>query len=135
MARLEETKAIIEKMTDTRDKLIVLTAAITGMCEGELFGLKWDDIQWKDSQIFVRRTYNHWRFYEPKNEKSKRKIDVPQDLLLELKKWKLACPKGELDLVFPNKLGNPESASNWQRRIWHPARRRASVRHLPPPTA
>lgn len=132
MATLEETKAIMEIMTDTRDKLIVLTAAITGMREGELFGLKWDDIQWKDSQVFVRRTFNHGRFYEPKSEKSKRKIDVPQELLHDLKKWKLACPKGELDLVFPNNLGNPESAGNWLRRAWHPARRRAGIRHITP---
>ena len=67
VATLEETKVIIDKMTNTRDKLIVLTAAITGMREGELFGLKWDDIQWKDAQIFVRRTYNHGRFYAPKS--------------------------------------------------------------------
>ena len=78
MATLEETKAIMEKMTESRDKLIVLTAAITGMREGELFGLKWDDIQWKDPQIFVRRTYNHRRFYAPKSAKSKRKVDVRQ---------------------------------------------------------
>jgi integrase len=132
MASLDETMAIIDEMPSFRGKLLVLTAAITGMREGELFGLKWDDIQWKDSQIFVRRTFNHGRFYEPKSNKSRRKIDVPQELLHELKTWKLACPKGELDLVFPNKIGNPENATNWLRRFWHPARRRASVRHLTP---
>jgi integrase len=35
-------------------------------------------------------------------------------------------------LIFPNKLGNPESATNWLRRVWHPARRRAGVRHITP---
>jgi integrase len=37
-----------------------------------------------------------------------------------------------LDLVFPNNLGNPESAANWLRCSWHPARRRGGVRHLTP---
>jgi integrase len=132
MASVDEALAIVDQMPDIRDKLIVLTAAIAGMREGELFGLKWDDIQWKDLQIFVRRTFNHGQFYEPKSEKSKRRIDVPPELLHEVKKWKLACPKGELDLVFPNNVGNPENASNWLRRVWHPARRRAGVRHLTP---
>ncbi len=102
------------------------------MREGELFGLQWEDIQWRDSQIFVRRTFNHGRFYEPKSERSKRKIDIPQELLHELKKWKLACPKGELDLVFPNTKGYPIIASCWLRQVWHPARRRAGIRHLTP---
>ncbi|NIS70547.1 MAG: tyrosine-type recombinase/integrase [Proteobacteria bacterium] len=132
MATLEETLAIVQQMKKARDRLIVLTAATTGMREGEIFGLKWEDIQWKDSQIFVRRTFNHRRFYEPKSEKSKRTIDVPQELLHELKKWKLACPKGELDLVFPNGKGYPINASNWLRQVWHPARRRAGIRHLTP---
>ena len=31
--------------------------AMGGCREGEVFGLKWDDIQWKDSQIFIKRTF------------------------------------------------------------------------------
>ena len=35
-----------------------------------------------------------------------------------LKKWKEECPKGELDLVFPNGAGNVESHSNLYDRFW-----------------
>jgi integrase len=132
MATLDEIHAIMDKMSNPRDKLIVRTMAFTGMREGEIFGLQWGDIQWKDSQICVRRTYNHRRFYEPKSARSKRNIDVSEDLLHELKKWKLACPNGELDLVFPNTHGNPMNATNWLKHVWHPTRRRAGVRHLTP---
>ena len=132
MATLDEAKAIIHEMDTKRDELVVLTMAITGMREGEIFGLKWGDIQWKDSQIHVKRTYNHGRFYEPKSAKSKRKIDLPEELLHELKKWKLQCPKGQHDLVFPNREAKPEDATNWLKRVWHPTRRRAGVRHLTP---
>jgi integrase len=132
MATLDEIHAIMDQMDNPRDKLIVRTMAVTGMREGEVFGLQWGDIQWKDQQIYVRRSYNHGRFYEPKSAKSKRRIDVSEDLLLELKKWKLACPNGELDLVFPNLRGNPYDGMNWLKRAWHPARRRAGVRHLTP---
>jgi integrase len=33
-------------------------------------------------------------------------------VLNALREWKLACPKGDLDLVFPNGLGNVESYAN-----------------------
>jgi len=33
-----------------------------------------------------------------------------------LRQWRLECPKGELDLVFPNTLGNIEGLQNiWER--------------------
>ena len=38
----------------------------------------------------------------------------------------------ELDLVFPTSVGRPENESRWLRRIWHPARRHAGIRHLTP---
>jgi integrase len=132
MTTVEEVLAIADEMKSTRDKLIVLTMAMGGCREGEIFGLKWSDIQWRDSQIFIRRTFNHGRFYEPKSERSKRRIDIPEQLLIELRKWKLACPVSELDIVFPNGAGNPEDASHWLRRVWHPARRRSGIRELTP---
>ena len=32
-------------------------------------------------------------------------VAMPPELVLELKKRRLACPKGEMDLVFPNQRG------------------------------
>jgi integrase len=37
---------------------------------------------------------------------------LPPMVTSELREWKLACPKGELDLVFPNGRGHVESHSN-----------------------
>src|SRR5262249_41907456 len=38
-----------------------------------------------------------------------------------LREWKLVCPKGELDLVFPNGLGNVEMLVNIAQRGLIPA--------------
>jgi len=111
-------------------RTLFLTAILTGMREGELLGLTWDDIDWQNNQIFVRRTYNHGRVYEPKSKWSRRKIDIPSELNFELKKWKLRCPKGELNLVFPNSIGNPESESNMLRNGFFPTLRRAGLRRI-----
>ena len=102
-------------------------AVMTGMREGELLGFQWDDIDWNLRQFYVRRTLQEGRFYEPKTKTSKRRIDVDSELLLELKKWKLRCPKGKLDLVFPNQVGKPMDATNMLKRIWYPTLRKAGL--------
>ena len=47
-----------------------------------------------------------------------------------MKRWKLACPKGELDLVFPNGAGKHESPQNVVQRAFYPALRRAGLRKI-----
>ncbi|MFH1616147.1 MAG: hypothetical protein ABIG61_13805, partial [Planctomycetota bacterium] len=70
----------------------------TGLRQGELLGLKWIDIDWFNNQIHVNRTYNHFRFYEPKTKTSKRKVDVPPQTIKQLKEWKIACPANDHNL-------------------------------------
>jgi integrase len=41
--------------------------------------------------------------------------------------WKLACPKGELDPVFPNILGKVEPLTNIANRIWRPLQRKVGL--------
>ncbi len=40
--------------------------------------------------------------------------------MTELKKWKLACPKSDLNLVFPNGAGKPIDHHNMVRRCFLP---------------
>ena len=119
---LEMSKA--DKM---KYKTLVMTAASTGMREGEILGLKWSDIDFVVNQIIVNRTFNHGRFYSPKSKYSKRKIDIAPQLVTQLKEWKLACPKTELDLVFPNAKGNPIDANNLLNRVYSPALKKAKL--------
>jgi len=55
---------------------------------------------------------------------------VPAFLIHELKKWKLRCPTSELDMMFPNGAGNPESHTNLLQRGFYPALRRAGLRKI-----
>jgi len=113
--------------TDGRNRVLLMTAILTGLHQGELIGLKWTDIDWTNRQLHVRRTYTHGRFYEPKTRTSRRRVDVPGTLIHQLKKWRLACSKGELDLVFPNSASNPENHANLLNRVFYPALRRAGL--------
>jgi integrase len=108
-------------------KTLLMTAASTGMRQGEILGLKWSDIDFAVNQITVNRTFNHGRFYAPKSKYSKRKIDIGPQVVTQLKGWKLACPKTELDLVFPNAKGNPIDANNLLNRVYNPALKKAKL--------
>jgi integrase len=51
-------------------------------------------------------------------------------VISQLKKWKLACPPNEHDLVFPNELGKPLNKNNLSRKVFSPALRRAGLRKI-----
>lgn len=126
----DEVRRLIEATEEGCYRLIIQVAIFTGMRQGEILGLQWGDIDWNSRQIHVRRAWKDGAFTEPKTRNSIRRVDIPECLVLELKKWRLRCPKGELDLAFPNGAGNPESHSNLLTRGFYPALRRAGLRRI-----
>ena len=84
-----------------------MLAIFSGARQGELFGLKWVDIDWVDNQIHIQRTFNNGGWYKPESKASNRKIDVGPKTMATLKRWKVACPPNDLDLIFPNLSGGP----------------------------
>jgi integrase len=48
---------VVEKPFGAIDKAIILTAAMTGMRQGELLALRWRDVDWDANRIRVRRNY------------------------------------------------------------------------------
>lgn len=122
-----QCKALFDNTSELKYKTLFMNAVLTGMRQGELFGLKWADIHWFSRQIHVNRTFNHGRFYEPKTKSSKRKIDLAPQLVTQLKEWKLACPGNDLDLVYPNEEGKPLSPINMVKRKFEPALKKAKI--------
>ncbi len=66
-------------------------------------------------------------FFATKTKRSNRKIDLGPAVMAELKKWKLACPKNELDLSLPNEAGKPMNYSNMVKRHFVPALEAAAL--------
>ncbi|HUC63851.1 MAG TPA: hypothetical protein VMA53_00390 [Stellaceae bacterium] len=56
----------------------------------------------------------------PKSAAGARLVTLPKDVCDRLDKWRPHCPKGPLDLVFPNGAGRPESQSNLRGRFLLP---------------
>ena len=108
----QEIQRFLNAVTDQKYRMLFLLAVMSGARQGELLGLKWSDLDLINNQIHIQRTFTKGRFFDTKTRYSRRKIDLGPMVILELKKWKLACPKSDLDLMFPNEAGQPMNYSN-----------------------
>ena len=75
------------------------TAVYTGMRMGELYGLRWTDIDFELAKLHVRRSY--WTL--PKSGKG-RTIPLNTNLAPILRDWKQRCRRTDENLVFPAPL-------------------------------
>jgi integrase len=110
----KEIRAIIGALDkDTRWRPLLLTAIFSGLRASELRGLRWTDVDLKRGGLHVRqRADRYGKIGLLKSKAGRRTIPLPPLLVNVLRAWKLACPKGELDLAFPSNRGGVEKLSN-----------------------
>ena len=102
-----EIKRVIAVAKDNeRMHALLLTVTLCGLRASELRGLRWADVDFKSGELRVRQRADRYNIIgAPKSASSVRTIPLPPEAVAALKVWKLACPKGELDLVFPTGTG------------------------------
>ena len=124
-------------------RALFMTASVTGARSGELFALRWSDVEMtkggEGSSIRIRRTVS-WarlkdetirpRYFPPKTKAGMRKVPIPVELLTALRAWKLQCPPTPDDLAFPAADGRPLRRSNVLRYGLWPALKRAELRRV-----
>jgi integrase len=137
-----EIRAMLNAATPGLYRTLFTTAALTGARSGELFALRWSDVEIPKNgaaYIYIRRTVS-WaringepirpRFYPPKTKAGVRKIPIPGELAAALRVWKLQCPTTADELVFPAADGRPIRRSNALRYGLWSALRRAALRRV-----
>lgn len=122
-----EINAFIKAVENQKYKVLFKMAIMTGARQGELLGLKWDDIDWAKSQVHIQRTYNNQKMYDVKTKTSKRRIDIGPSMMEDLNKWRKVCPASKLGLIFPNKAGQPINHNNMTSRHFFPALKKAGI--------
>jgi integrase len=123
----DEIRRIIYAATG-RARPFMITAIFTGLRASELRGLRWQDVDLKRGALHVRQRADRFNVIgKPKSESSDRTVPLPAQVINALKEWKLACPKGDLDLVFPTGAGNIEAHANNVTRILGPVQVKAGV--------
>ncbi|HHY47384.1 MAG TPA: site-specific integrase [Firmicutes bacterium] len=126
----EQVAAMLEDAKKYPHYVPILLAVTTGMRRGEIYALRWQDVNLDSGIIIVKRTISYTPqdgifFKEPKTPKSRRTIAIPPVVIEALKshkveqaKRRLAC--GELwvdmDLIFDRGDGrpcHPDSITSW----------------------
>jgi integrase len=123
-------------------ELAVAVLFQTGMREGELLGLQWDDVDWQRNLIELRRTvaFRKGRLIvnTPKSGRL-RTIDVPAGLvgrlrdLRSIRQAEAAVAGAELSpWVFPSATDSTKPLNDaWFRdRVWRPLLEKAEVQHV-----
>jgi integrase len=117
---------------------VVALAILSGMRKGEVFGLKWEDVDFYSNQIAVKRAI-YWKhgkvwgddhgyaFVSPKSKAGVRRIDVTPKLRKILLEHRLRSKKSDLDLVFCSSEGTPVNPANFSRDFWRPALKAAGI--------
>jgi integrase len=110
----EEIRAIVGAATGRpRWRPIILTAIFTGLRASELRGLTWADLDLDKRELHVRqRADRYTEIGAPKSASGERTVPLTPIVFNTLREWKLACPKGALDLVFPTGPGQVEYHAN-----------------------
>jgi integrase len=128
----EETASILRQLNNVEPvRTAFLMAAVTGIRRGELFGLKWEDVDLQNSILHIRRSFVDGVEGPPKTESSRRPLPIPQQAVEALTIWKARSAfAGTSDWVFASdySLGRQPlwPGTLWQRNI-KPAIDRAKI--------
>ena len=91
-------------------------------------GLRWSNVNFESRLVEVsQRADAAHRIGRLKTKAGYRSIPCPPIVLNALREWKLLCPKGDMDLVFPNGVGRVESYANLLERGFQPTQKAAGI--------
>ena len=124
-------EAVLEDDLARVDRVLYLTAAMTGLRQGELLGLRWRDVDWPAQKIRVVRPYVRGKFRTPKSRTSSRAVPMADRVGQHLELLFQACAyQAENDLVFGHPhTGRPLERSQVSKRFKR-ALKRAGVREV-----
>jgi integrase len=111
------------------------------MRRGELFGLRWDDVNLDDGWLHVRQALapDGKSFNLPKTAKGRRRIRLTPEAIEALKKHRIAQHQKRLQLgsewrdhglVFCSSVGTPMGPDNFIKRQYKPLLRRAELPYI-----
>ncbi len=114
-----QAKVFLRSVEGHRLEAMFALAVTTGMRQGEMTGLRWEDVDLEDGTLYVLRTLSKTRdgivFNQPKTAKGRRSVALTRLAIGTLKKHRARQEiekgswKEDHGLVFPNIHGEPRS--------------------------
>lgn len=130
----EKLSAILTAASTSPYYALFVLAATTGLRQGELFALSWDDIDLERGLLTVRHSLEEvlgrLAIKEPKSESGRRPVKlsvVAVDALHEHRKQQMASGKAGSPWLFTDTNGGFLRKSNFERRVWNPIRKEAGA--------
>jgi integrase len=139
-----ELKKILAKAAPTDEEIppdtreIITVTASLGLRRGEVFGLKWKDVDLERGLVTIQRQIRAGGQIVEQTKTKAGMRTVPlfasARAVLEARADRLGMPRAWLKnadvWIFPNSIGGPIESSNWSRREWRPALKAAGVEDL-----
>jgi integrase len=136
----EQAKTFLEIARGERFEALYVLAVTTGLRQGELLGLKWEDVDLENGLIRVRRTLTrnrgHLLLGEPKTKRSRRTVRLTE-AAVEALKGHLARQMEQIErlgdlyedqgLVFATQRGTLVNPTNLRRRSFAPLLEKAKL--------
>jgi integrase len=136
----QQVRTLLDGVRGDRLEALYVLAVTTGMRQGELFALRWRDVDLTRGNLSVRATLRRmkqggYRFTPPKTKRSQRQITLTQLAIEVLRRHRvrqnserLESPVWEdVDLVFPNLVGKPLDGPNLLHYHFHPLLKRSGL--------
>jgi integrase len=120
---LEELEALLRAVPDDTlgsiEGTLYLTAAMTGLRQGELFALRWLDVDWLAGKVRVRRTWARGAYGTPKSRRGTRAVPLADRVAAELEALsRRTAFSHDDDLVFAHpETGRPLDSSYTRKRF------------------
>ena len=126
---LEERDRILAQV-DFRDKLIIRMFCNMGFRPGELFALRWNDIE--PYRVRIDESATQYGMMEPKTRGSNGYIPLPPNIAADLETWRgMQNETSPTAFVFPAATGQAIALHNYQRDVIVPAAIRAGIMAKP----
>jgi len=133
----EQTICLLRAARGDRLEALYILAATTGARQGELFALRWTDVDLDRGMLAISRALHDaddrgkLAIGRPKTAASRRRFAIPAlaiDALLLHRERELTAGRGrDRDLIFPAGNGEPLRRQNFLRRDFYPLLERAGV--------
>jgi integrase len=131
----DQVRRLLDAARGDRLEALYVLAVGTGMRQGELFGLQWEDVDWDRGAVAVRRQLaegnGHPVLVDPKTARSRRRIDLPAlavvALLEHRERMRVTGRSVAEGYVFSDTAGGPLRASNVLRYSFVPLLQRAGL--------
>jgi integrase len=138
----EEVRAFFEAASEDRLEALYVLAVTTGLRQGELLGLKWEDVDFEAGKVSVQGTLSAAKkgpmFNSPKRNKSRRNVTLASLAIEALKahRERQSEEREKLDglwqdhgLVFASTTGTPLNRHNVFGRSFKPLLNKAGLPH------